>query len=181
MGCEEVLTRSIENNKRHRSDCRNTHKEGFSNAYACKKFCRSGGSENKDNLVELGKRCSMERFNYFGKELDNGEYVTIEEYIEGKFVKYINNTGEVCDNGTFSEKAQCLAHFSYEKSIHKLMVLDIQGTGHKVYDPEIASLELVDNDEFLFSTGYLSQTAIECFVSCHKCNIYCKSFKVYRI
>ena len=25
---------------------------------------------------------------YFGKELDYGEYVTVEEYIEGNFVKY---------------------------------------------------------------------------------------------
>lgn len=60
------------------------------------------------------------------KDLDKGE-----EYIDGNFVKYIKNTGMVCDKSTWSEKAQCLAHFSYEKSNHKLMVLDMQGTGHK--------------------------------------------------
>ena len=55
------------------------------------------------------------------------------------------------------------------------MVLDIQGTAHKVYDPEIASSELVDNEEFLFCTANLSQTAIDDFITSHDCNIYCKS------
>ena len=78
-------------------------------------------------------------------------------------------------DSAFSQKAECLAHFSYEKSSHKLMVLDIQGISHKVYDPDIASSELVDNEEFLFCTGNLSQTAIDGFITSHDCNIYCKS------
>ncbi|CAH3166448.1 unnamed protein product, partial [Porites evermanni] len=116
----------------------------------------------KDDLLEFGQALQYGKF-YFGRDLDKGDHVTVEEYIEGKFVTYINNTGKVCDKSTLSEKAQCLVHFSYEKSNNKLMVLDIQGTGHKLYDPEIASSELVENDEFLFSTGNLSQIAIDCF------------------
>ena len=134
----------------------------------------------KDGLLEFGQALQYGKV-YFGRDLDKGDYVTVEEYIEGNFVKYINNTGKVCDKRTLSEKAQCLAIFSYEKSNHKLMVLDIQGTGHKLYDPEIASSELVENDEFLFSTGNLSQTAIDCFVSCHHCNIYCKSLHLQEL
>ena len=56
--------------------------------------------------------------------------VTLEEFIEGKFVKYINNTGEVCvsDDNIVGQKAQCLSHFSYEKSNGELMILDLQGS-----------------------------------------------------
>ena len=136
----------------------------------------------KDDLLEFGQALQYGKI-YFGKDLDKGDCVTVEEYIDGNFVKYINNTGMVCNKSTLSEKAQCLAHFSYEKSYHNLMVLDIQGTGHKLYDPEIASLELVENDEFLFSTNNnnLSQTAIDCFVSYHHCNIYSKSLDLQEL
>lgn len=129
----------------------------------------------KDDLLEFGQALQYGKL-YFGKELDNGEFVTVEEYIDGNFVKYLNNNGMVCvKTSALSEKAECLAHFSYEKSSHKLMVLDIQGTGHKLYDPEIASSELLENDEFLFCTGNLSQTAIDTFIGSHRCSIYCKS------
>jgi hypothetical protein len=58
--------------------------------------------------------------------------------------KYINNTGELCTepNEEYSQKAECLAHFSFVKSDKKLILLDIQGSGGNLYDPEVASLEL---------------------------------------
>ena len=37
------------------------------------------------------------------------------------------------------EKAQCLVHYSYQISEKKLMLLDIQGSFFKLYDPEIAT------------------------------------------
>ena len=135
----------------------------------------------KDDLLEFGQALEYGKL-YFGKELDSGEFVTVEEYIEGDFMKYLNNNGMVCaKNSACSQTAECLAHFSYEKSGQKLMVLDIQATGHKVYDPEIASSELIDNDKFLFCTGNLSQTAIEGFISYHSCNIYCKSLSLPKL
>ena len=44
--------------------------------------------------------------------------VTVEESIDGKFTKYLNNTGDCCVDETdvMGQKAQCLTHFSYEKS-----------------------------------------------------------------
>ena len=33
------------------------------------------------------------------------------------------------------------------------MVVDMQGSGHTLFDPEIASEELVQGEEVLFSTG----------------------------
>ena len=44
----------------------------------------------------------------------------------------------------------------------------------KLYDPEIASSELVEDGEVLFCAGNLSKTAIDNFVFHHVCNKFCK-------
>ena len=60
------------------------------------------------------------------------------------------------------QKAEFLAHFSYEKSDYQVMFVDVQGVGYELFDPEIASAELVDTqNEVLFTTGNLSATAIQ--------------------
>ena len=53
---------------------------------------------------------------YLGKKGE--EYVTMEEYVEEKFDKYINNDGKLCYDGhkIISEKAECLAHYSYDSN-----------------------------------------------------------------
>jgi hypothetical protein len=81
--------------------------------------------------------------------------------------KYINNTGELCTepNDEYSQKAECLAHFSFVKSDKKLILLDIQRSGGNLYDPEVASLELQDDGEILFCAGNLSKMAIDTFIS----------------
>ena len=49
---------------------------------------------------------------YYGKL--NDEAVTIEQFIEGTFTKYINNTGEILvnDNSSIALKAESFAHYS---------------------------------------------------------------------
>ena len=68
--------------------------------------------------------------------------VTVKEYVEGEFQKYVNNNGMRITSLAegFDEiyaKAQCLVHFSYHISERKLMLLDIQ--------------DLLPNDESLGS------------------------------
>ncbi len=111
---------------------------------------------------------------YLGKEVD-GDFVTVEELVDGKFVKYINNDGSICKNDdTPSDKAQSLVHFSYEKSNKEVMLVDTQGSGYTLYDPEIASGALKDgSNEIMFTTGNLSQFAIKTFIGQHKCNFFC--------
>lgn len=73
---------------------------------------------------------------------------------------YINNDGKICSskNKMISAKAECLAHYSYEKSNHQLMLLEIQGCGYRLFDPEIASTTLLDDEnEFLFTAGNLQK------------------------
>ena len=103
--------------------------------------------------------------------------------MEGDFDKYINNDGAICygKDEVISSKAECLAHFSYEKSNHELMLLDIQGCDYKLFDPEIASTTLMDGNEILFTTGNLSKEAIDTFIREHVCNVYCNQLKLQRL
>ena len=71
------------------------------------------------------------------------EYVTVEEFIEGTFDKNINNDGEIYEKGgEITRKAECLVHYSFERS-EKVMILDIQGCGCNLFDPEICSKDIV--------------------------------------
>ena len=152
----------------------------------CAKLCQVHlGAKNFASQLE--QRIAHENSGMFGEVLkyrhihygvtEENEHVTVEEYINGEFVKYINNTGLVCGNASneFCLKAQCLTHFSYEKSDKMLMLLDVQGSGSNLFDPEIASAQLVDNDNhLLYCVGNLSKNAIDCFVAHDACNKYCE-------
>ena len=66
------------------------------------------------------------------------------------------------------------------------MLLDIQGSFFKLYNPEIATTDLVndvslDSKEVNFCAGNLSCIAIDEFKSKHFCNKYCDmmSLKVF--
>lgn len=90
-----------------------------------------------------------------------------------------NNNGDVWgEDVDLTEKAECLAHFSYERSQKEVMVLDIQECGCTLFDPEIASQQVMsENDSsYLFCTGNLSIVAINSFIRKHTCNLYCKLF-----
>ena len=107
----------------------------------------------------------------------DGECFTLEEFIHGEFEKYMNNTGEVCvsRDDVIGQKAECLSHFSYEISNSQLLIVDLQGSGNMLYDPEIASAQMFDSDkEFLFCAGNLNVIAITTFVKAHTCNKFCE-------
>ena len=60
---------------------------------------------------------------YLGK-MDDGNFVTVEEFADGGFEKYINNDGTLCGNSTnIHMKAESLSHYSYVGSQEKLMVV----------------------------------------------------------
>ena len=54
------------------------------------------------------------------------------------------------------EKAQCLVQYTSLITEEKLMLLDIQGSGYSLYDPEIATADLIDEGEVFFCCGNLS-------------------------
>ena len=64
------------------------------------------------------------------------------------------------------------------------MLLDIQGSMYKLYDPEIATNDLTDKDdkdELYFCSGNLSVLAIGTFRKEHTCNCYCRMMKLEEI
>ena len=69
----------------------------------------------------FGETCS-----YLAK-LSDGEFVTVEEFVQGKMGKLVNNDGTPCGNkeGVMLQKAECLVHFSYEKSNYQVMLLNV--------------------------------------------------------
>ena len=100
---------------------------------------------------------------FMGKT-NSGEFVSIEEYIDGDFIKCINNDVDVCEKGAVCDNAETFDHFTHEKSEGKLIVLDIQGAGYTLYDPETASLDLLSDDStYQFCTGNLSEIAMTIF------------------
>lgn len=114
---------------------------------------------------------------YFGKI--NGEVITLEKYLDGNFEKHINNTGEIYTESELGKKCEAFVHYTYVVSKEQLMVVDIQGVGFQLCDPEIASKTLKDEtNSILFCTGNLSTYAIEGFKKNHVCNEYCDMLKL---
>ena len=78
----------------------------------------------------LENECPLEyrdtfKFNkvYYGKM--GSECITIERFLDGEFVKYINNIRD--DGSEIVSKAETFVHYSSHKSSKRLMILDIQG------------------------------------------------------
>ena len=73
-------------------------------------------------------------------------------------------------------KAGCLVHYTYASSNQQLMLLDIQDSGYCLYDPEIATYEIMDTSsmEYYFCCGNCSSVGITGFLNEHECNVYCK-------
>ena len=60
----------------------------------------------------------------------NGEtgeqWVKVEEFIDGEFTKYVNNTGIPCGmDYEIHQKCESLAHFSYGRSDKNIIVVDM--------------------------------------------------------
>ena len=132
-------------------------------------------------MLLLSKEFKGDLFSYnkasYGVVLKSGETVTIEDYIDGSFTKYINNDGTILENSDENalQMAECLTHFSYVKSENALLLVDIQGCGYKLYDPEIATSKgsFDEEDELLFCMGNLSTVAKKNFFLQHKCSNLC--------
>ena len=123
--------------------------------------------------VSMSRKCPFE----FGESFSynkvyfssmEGVPVTVEEYIPGHFVKYINNNGRIADASPLLgkimlQKAECFAHYSYIHTQRKMMVLDLQGVNYMLCDPEISTSTLVEDGELNFCSGNLSTDAITTF------------------
>ncbi|KYR02320.1 putative protein serine/threonine kinase [Tieghemostelium lacteum] len=96
---------------------------------------------------------------------DGPQLYGLELFMKGEFKKLNSNFGSI-----FTERntPQAFSHFTYECSVHELLIVDIQGVDDIYTDPQIHT-----KDGKGFGAGNLGQKGIEKFINSHKCNPIC--------
>jgi len=95
----------------------------------------------------------------------------IEHYIDGEYIKYNSNSGFVEDKTKHCRKTpQAFSHFTFERSGHEVVVVDIQGVGDLYTDPQIHTAL---GEEY--GDGNLGTKGMALFFHSHHCNDICLS------
>lgn len=100
-------------------------------------------------------------------------YLSLEPFIDGEYVKYNNNAGYVKEqdpDDSFDDAAQAFSHFTYERSFGIFMVTDLQGCGHIFTDPAV---QTKDPNRFKLSRLNYGVAGFKFFFATHVCNAVC--------
>jgi vacuole morphology and inheritance protein 14 len=97
------------------------------------------------------------------------KYYYGENFIRGKYEKYNNNAGWMnMRDSNQSLIAQALSHYSWQLTQGFLMIVDLQGVGNVLTDPQIHCL-----DRSRFGKGNLGYKGMMMFFNSHHCNEHC--------
>ena len=109
------------------------------------------------------------------------EWVSMEPYIEGQFVKFCNNSGQVnMQLNALHPMASAFAHFTYCSTSGVLMVTDLQGVAVSkgVYTLTDPSIHTADPANYLPHPTNLGTKGITGFFQSHQCNHVCKALQL---
>ena len=87
-------------------------------------------------------------------------------FSKGEYGKYNSNSGFV-DNRLVRQTPQAFSHFTFERSGHELIVVDIQGVGDLYTDPQIHTSEGTE-----YGDGNLGVRGMALFFHSHSCKYY---------
>ncbi|KAG7275885.1 hypothetical protein CRUP_033298, partial [Coryphaenoides rupestris] len=134
-------------------------------------FSNSSNWKSAANYVAKSYMHPVERQVYFEDVTSRPDkpLFHLEHYIEGKYIKYNSNSGFVRDDN-IRLTPQAFSHFTFERSGHKLIVVDIQGWATSTTDPQIHTRE-----GRRLRDGNLGVRGMALYFHSHLCNKICKS------
>lgn len=101
-------------------------------------------------------------------------FISVENYIDGEYSKFNNNSGWIDKRLNHSSQvAQAFSHFSWQITKGYLMIVDLQGVGGVLTDPQIHCI-----DSKKFGKGNLGYVGIMKFFLTHQCNDFCKKLEL---
>lgn len=103
-----------------------------------------------------------------------GEYVAVEDFIPGKYIKFNSNSGYEDQN--LSQFLTAFCHWTWQVSGHKIMVCDLQGVksnnGYLLTDPAVHS------EDQIYGPTDLGIVGMENVLRGHKCNRICNRLQL---
>ncbi|XP_071815012.1 eukaryotic elongation factor 2 kinase-like [Apostichopus japonicus] len=126
-----------------------------------------GEEYNRHNPPKKIDICQMSILEFTDRP--NKPLFHLENFMEGHYVKYNSNSGFV-DEDDVRCTPQAFSHFSFERSGHKLIVVDVQGVGDLYTDPQIHTATGTEYNE-----GNLGTKGMALFFATHACNEICHS------
>ncbi|XP_078448739.1 transient receptor potential cation channel subfamily M member 7-like isoform X1 [Lampetra planeri] len=108
-----------------------------------------------------------------------GQWFAIEEFVNGEFRKFNNNTGEEGQAANLLEESLlAFSHWTYEYTRGELLVLDLQGVGEILTDPSVIKAGEKRSHDMVFGPANLGEDAIKNFRVKHPCNSCCRKLKL---